>query len=127
MKTALAIAFAVLVSLTSITIAGAVGPGATDLAWTDNATNELGVKIERKDVACGTTGTWGEIGATGVDSKAYRDPLTVAGKDYCYRVRAWNNSKVDGTGVVQYSAYSNEAGVSYPLVTPAAQSGLTAQ
>lgn len=114
------------------TLAQAAGPGATEVRFKDNATNELGFKVERKDLACATAGPFTEIATVPASVPAgatvlYTDTATVAGKDYCYRVRAYNNSKLDGTGTAQYSGYTNEAGVGYPLALPADPSGATAQ
>ena len=102
----------------------AAGPGDTDLSWTDNATNELGFVIEKKE----GTGVWAALpGNVPKDAKSAKDTTTVAGKTYTYRVRAFNNSMLDGSGSVQYSPWSNEASVTYPLVVPGAPTGLTAQ
>lgn len=112
--------------------AHAAGPGATEVRFKDNATNELGFKVERKEILCATAGPFVEVATVPVSvppgaTVLWTDTATVAGKDYCYRVRAFNNSKLDGTGTVQFSGYTNEAGVSYPLAIPADPSGATAQ
>jgi hypothetical protein len=96
------------------------------VAWKDNSTNELGFAIERHEGACGV-GTFTEVSRTAANVITWRDAATVVGKAYCYRVRAFNNSMLDGSGVVQYSGYTNEAGVAYPLANPAAPSEATAQ
>ena len=110
-------------------LASAAGPGNTDLTWTNAATNDAGTKVERHEGACGA-GTYVEVTASNVTGHAIaaKDLTTVTGHAYCYRVRLWNNSLLDGSGVVQYSAYSNEFGVAFPLAPPnAAPSAGTAQ
>ena len=97
---------------------------AATLTWTDNANNELGTKIEREAVACTAPDAFTEIATVGANVTTYLDSTTVVGNQYCYRVRAYNNSLLDGTGVIQYSGYSNKAGIAYPLAAPNAASGL---
>jgi|WetSurMetagenome_2_1015567.scaffolds.fasta_scaffold606547_1 hypothetical protein len=115
----------------------AAGPGSTDVKFKDNAgapNPELGFKVERHEGACGATGApaFAEVATLPANAVtgatvSWVDTTTVAGKDFCYRARAYNNSKLDGTGAVQYSGYTNEAGVGYPLALPADPSGATAQ
>lgn len=112
----------------------AIGPGSTEVKFKDNAGNELGFKIERREAVCGSLGSpaFSEVATAPASvppsaTVAWVDTTTVTGKDYCYRVRAFNNSKLDGTGTVQFSGYTNEAGVSYPLALPADPSAATAQ
>jgi len=68
-----------------------------NLAWTDNASNETGFKIERKT---GSGGTWAQIATVGANVKTYSNTGLAASTQYFYRVRA-NNAGGD-------SAYSNE-------------------
>ena len=86
-----------------------------DLAWTDNASNETGFKIERKT---GAAGTYAQIGTVGANvttfSNAGLTPLT----QYFYRVRA-NNTGGN-------SAYSNEANATTFPNPPQAPGNLTA-
>lgn len=56
-----------------------------DLAWTDNATNESGFRIERK---LGAGGAYAEIARVGADASRYSDTSLAAGTLYFYRVRA---------------------------------------
>jgi hypothetical protein len=72
--------------------------GSVDLSWTDASSNESGFRIERKT---GPTGTYAEIGTTGLNVRVYSDAAVSASTAYTYRVRAYNAS---GS-----SAYSNEA------------------
>ena len=82
------------------------------LNWTDNSSDELGFKIERKT---GTGGIYGQIGTTGAGITTYADSGLSEGTTYTYRVRAYN-AGAD-------SAYSNEASTT---IWPAAPSGLSA-
>jgi len=78
---------------------GANPTGATTvaLAWTDNASNETGFKIERKL----GSGSYAQVGTVGANVVSYNDSGLAALTAYTYRVRA-NNAAGD-------SAYSNEA------------------
>jgi len=69
-----------------------------NLAWTDNATNETGFKIERKT---GSGGTYAQIATTSANVTSYSNSGLSTATQYYYRVRA-NNAGVD-------SAYSAEA------------------
>ncbi|MDQ1324702.1 MAG: hypothetical protein QG587_2038, partial [Chloroflexota bacterium] len=84
-----------------------------DLAWTDNATNETGFRIDRSPN--GSTG-WTEIATTGANIASYHDTGLATGSAYYYRVRA--------TNAAGDSAYSNTAGLT--LSVPAAPTGLGA-
>ncbi|KAA3663097.1 MAG: PKD domain-containing protein, partial [Calditrichaeota bacterium] len=86
-----------------------------NLAWTDNATNETGFRIERKT---GSGGTYSEIATVGANVTTYASSGLAAGTTYFYRVRAYNG---DGN-----SAYSNEANATTPGNPPAAPSNLVA-
>ena len=57
------------------------------LSWSDNSNNEDGFRIERRT---GTTGTYAEIAALGVNAASYTDVNLANGTTYCYRVRAYN-------------------------------------
>jgi hypothetical protein len=86
--------------------ATAVSGTRIDLAWTDNAFDETGVKIERKT---GAGGTYAQIAVAVADATTASDTGLVAGTTYYYRVRASN-----GAGD---SAYSNEASATTTAVT----------
>ncbi len=79
-----------------------IGPNTVTLTWTDNSNNENGFKIERKtsSIIIGyTTGVWGEITTVNTDITSYTDTSIVAGGQYQYRIRAYND--------IGNSAYSN--------------------
>src|SRR6185369_8968497 len=79
--------------------ATAVSSSQINLAWTDNANNETGFKIERKT---GAGGTYSQIATVGANITTYNNNTGLsASTTYYYRVRA-NNAAGD-------SAYSNEA------------------
>ena len=67
------------------------------LAWSDNANNESGFKIERRT----GSGAYVQIAVVGVDATSFVDAGLSPNTSYSYRVRATNT---DGD-----SAYSNEA------------------
>jgi len=72
------------------------------LAWTDNADNETGFKIERKE----SGGTYTEIATVTANTTIYSDTTAVAQKAYYYRVMAYNS--------FGNSSYTNEANVTTP-------------
>jgi hypothetical protein len=73
-----------------------------NLAWTDNANNETGFKIERSTNGSSFT----QITTVGVNVKTYSDTGLAFNTRYYYRVRAYN-----GSGD---SAYSNTANAKTP-------------
>lgn len=116
--------------LLAVNAAVAAGPGATDLSWVDNATNEVGTHIHRATKACvpvPADAEFAKIGEVGPNVKTYRDATTAAGNRYCYKVRAWNLQYASDPQSAQYSGFSNLAGADYPLAPAAAPSGLTAE
>src|SRR5439155_1510981 len=93
--------------------ATAVSSRQIDLAWTDNATNEDGFRIERcQGVGC-TTFT--EITTVGANVTTYQNTALTLDISYSYRVRAYNAA---GT-----SSYSNTATAT--TMPPAAPTTLT--
>ncbi|MEX2181628.1 MAG: hypothetical protein WD771_06260 [Gemmatimonadaceae bacterium] len=61
-----------------------------DLAWTDNATNELGYRVRRcTGVDCTPTTT--EIAELGPGATSHSDSTVVFGQSYTYHVIAYNN------------------------------------
>jgi N-acetylneuraminic acid mutarotase len=67
--------------------------------WTDNAGNEDGFRIYRKE---GEAGTWELIDEVAADETEYMDDGLAAGTEYVYRVAAFND--------IGESAFSNEDG-----------------
>jgi titin len=116
----------VVLSLMALMLVGAMAAEAATatLTWTDNATNEMGYEIERKPVACATSGTFAKIGDVGVNAITYADGTVAEGATYCYRVRAWNTVDGTPTGTKQFSGYSNLAGLTINFSTPAGPSQL---
>ena len=92
------------------------GSSQIDLAWTDNANNETGFKIERHS----GDGSFTQIASIGANATSYSNGGLSVSTTYTYRVRATN-----GAGD---SDYSNEASATTdaPPPPPAAPSGLTA-
>jgi hypothetical protein len=74
------------------------GSTQVNLAWTDNANNETGFKIEQK---IGAAGAYAEIATVGANVTSYANTDLTTGVTYSYRVRAFNTGG--------NSAYSDEA------------------
>ncbi len=72
------------------------------LSWTDNANNETGYRVERRDP---TSSAWTLVATLPADATHYRDPAITVGSTYVYRVQAFN-----ATGASVQS--SNEATLS---------------
>ena len=77
--------------------ATAVSSSRIDLAWTDNATNESGFRLERALDGL----TFAEIATLGAGVTSYSNTGLAPSTTYTYRVRAYN--------AVDASAYSNTA------------------
>jgi hypothetical protein len=60
------------------------------LSWTDQATGELGFKIERQN--SNASGSYEQIGMVGANFTSFNDTAVGAGTSYRYRVRAYNAS-----------------------------------
>jgi len=97
---------------TSLT-ATAVSSSRINLAWTDNATNEAGFKIERSTDGVNFT----QVATAGANARSYAATNLVASTTYTFRVRAY-----DGPN---NSAYSNAAAAT-TQPAPAAPTNLTA-
>jgi uncharacterized protein (TIGR02145 family) len=88
--------------------ANAISSSQVNLNWTDNATNETGYKVQRKN----SSGNFIEVGSTGVDINTYSDLLLIANTTYTYRVYAYNTT---GNSL----QYSNEI----TIITPSGGGG----
>ena len=86
-----------------------------NLAWTDNANNETGFKIERKT---GGGGNYAQIATVAANVTSYSNTGLVNNTQYFYRVRAYN---AGGN-----SNYSNSANAKPQFAAPAPPTGLTA-
>ncbi|HWE43871.1 MAG TPA: fibronectin type III domain-containing protein [Gemmatimonadaceae bacterium] len=80
-----------------------------DLAWTDNATNEQGFRVERAPDASGAPGTFAQVASVGANIQAYSSTGLANGTQYWYRVRAYNAS-----GTSAYSANATATTLSPP-------------
>jgi uncharacterized protein len=83
-----------------------------NLAWTDNATNESGFKIERKTAG----GSYSQIATVGANVTSYSSTSLSNNTTYYYRVRAYNSYGNSG--------YSDEVGATTGGI-PTAPTGLT--
>lgn len=95
--------------------ATAVSPTRVDLAWTDNAWNETGCEVQRRELPAGA---FGPIASLSAGSTSTSDQTVLDNRSYRYRVRAFN-----GAG---NSAWSNEAEVATPLAPPGVPGWLSA-
>jgi probable HAF family extracellular repeat protein len=68
-------------------VAQAPSLGRVRLTWTDNATNEVGFRIQR---ALGTNGQFVVIGQVGANVTTFTDTSVKAGRLYRYQVQAYN-------------------------------------
>lgn len=66
--------------------ASAVSECQINLVWTDSATNEQGVRVERSI----SGGGWSQAVTLPANTKAWADPDVAAGTEYTYRVIAFN-------------------------------------
>lgn len=69
-----------------------------DLLWDDNATNETGFRVERKE---GDAGPWTVAGTPGANATTFHDSGLASCASYAYRVQALNSAGISG--------WSNEA------------------
>jgi len=84
-----------------------VSQNQVSLSWTDNATNETGFKVERKQ---GTSGSYTVLALLPANTTTYSDTRVTAGITYIYRIHAYNRSG--------NSSYTNQTTASVPGVTP---------
>jgi photosystem II stability/assembly factor-like uncharacterized protein len=89
------------------------------LSWLDTSDTEDGFKMERKDGACASSGTWTQIGKTQENVAYYTNAGLKPGATYSYQVRAYNT--------LGDSLYSNCATVVMPNAgAPPTPTALTA-
>lgn len=94
--------------------ATAVTSSQVNLAWTDNANDEIGYNVER---ATGNTSTFSLLAYLGPNAQSFSDTGLIPNTTYIYRVQA--------RGSLSNSAYSNEASINqgnqlYGVLTPPA-------
>ena len=94
-------------------VATAISSSRIDLAWTDNATNEAGFKIERSTDGA----TFSQVGVVGANVQSFTNLNLTGGTLYYYRVRAYDGAN--------NSDFSNTA-FAATQPTPAAPSNLNA-
>ena len=90
-----------------------------NLAWTDNADNEQGYKVER---APGGTSNFEEITSLGANTTSYSNTGLTEGTTYIYRVRAYNtggNSSYSNTA----TATTNSAQIVPTISAPSTSTG----
>lgn len=85
----------------------AISANQIDLAWTNNAYNENGYKIERRTAE---TDSYLVIAEVDRDIEAYSDTTVEDNTRYYYRVQAYN--------ATESSCYSNECSVMTPAISP---------
>lgn len=89
--------------------ATATSPGSINLAWTDNANNEQGFRVERAT----DSASFAEIATLGADATGFTDTGLAADTAYQYRVRAFNSAGDSG--------FSNTASARTPAEPPPAE------
>lgn len=99
--------------------ARATGSSSVVLAWTDNATDETGFRIQREPGACDSAASWISIAVKGADSIQHTDVGPAPSATYSYRIRAYNGQGQSGYSGCA-SATTAKAG------TPLAPTGLSA-
>jgi subtilisin family serine protease len=91
------------------------GPTQVNLTWRDNATNEEGFRVQRRERGAEA---WTIIASVGTNNSSYQDSGLRAGATYEYRVFAFNAGGE--------SPFSNIAQVSMPEAPPVAPTSLAA-
>lgn len=89
-------------------LATAINSSQITLEWDDNAGNETGFKIERKQ---GDNGTWSQIKIVGANVEGYLDSGLPASTQYYYRVRAYNGVGNSGFSNTDGSTTKPDAGL----------------
>lgn len=83
-------------------------PGRIDVRWQDNSSNETGFELGRSSTGAG--GPFVSHTTTGPNVTSFGDAAVVAGREYCYQVRAFRTTGRKTT----YSAYSAAACATAP-------------
>jgi Divergent InlB B-repeat domain len=91
------------------------------LSWTDNASNEEGIRVERKQ---GSGGTYAPLASLPSNAIGYVDAGLANATEYCYRVGAFNsigtsysNEACGTTAAVTYSLSISKTGTGSGTVT----------
>jgi hypothetical protein len=71
-------------------VATPVSTSSIALDWTDNAPNERGSVLERRDSGASTWTTISSYGYSGTGARSHSDTGLAEATSYCFRVRAWN-------------------------------------
>lgn len=100
--------------------ANAISSNQIALSWTDNATDETSVKIER---TASLGGTWMQIGTVSANVVSYTSSGLVPSSTYFYRVRAANAHGNSGYSGTAYSTTSNSAPMLTAIPTQVVNSG----
>ena len=90
----------------SVSALGATPTSSTsvNLSWTDGATDESRMEIEKAASAAGICGTWTSAGQAGANATSFSVTGLAPSTAYCFRVRAAN-----GFNGGSFTAWSNEA------------------
>ena len=81
-------------------------PGRADLAWTDNATDETGITVQRRNGWTVIADPWVTIATLVPNVRTYKDLNIVTGATYDYQVIAYNQA---GNAAASNTAYFNQA------------------
>ncbi|MEN9656249.1 MAG: hypothetical protein RL311_1212 [Bacteroidota bacterium] len=91
-----------------------------NLTWTDNSTNELGFKVERKT----GSGTYSVIGTTTSNELIFNDSNLIPSTTYTYRVCSYNNTGNSLTYSSEITVTTNTP-ITKPVITTTTPSSIT--
>jgi len=100
--------------------ASGVSDTAIDLAWTDNASDETGYRVERSPSGQNSFNT---IATLGVGAHSYGDTGLAAATTYDYRVAAFNDRGDSGFATASGTTNEPPASVNYVAVSDASVAG----